>query len=99
MNPTWKGILFILGGFIRLIDFFTDAYYVYSQEFHDDWLFYASIFSLSAPTVIFCLFGICSGLSECLKLRKGYCCLNLSLGLSLALFDPLGLSLCIYLVV
>lgn len=96
MRPKLEGTLYIAGGCLHLFDILTDAYYVYSQDFQSDLLYYLSCAFLLSPSAIFLLaFGYMavSDFAHC-QCRNG--CLKLLSGIIMAILEPFGMILCIF---
>ena len=69
MNIVFEGFLYIVGGLIRCVDLLTDIWYVYTQEFETDWLYYTSFALILSPSVILFLIFFFTGLPD---LCRGY---------------------------
>lgn len=91
-----EGLLYIGGGAVRALDFGTDVYYWYSQEFSPEWLKTLCLVSLAFPSLILFMVALYLALQELCGNNKKKCAYSVIFGLLLAIFDPLGIILCFF---
>ena len=94
MNVKIEGILYVLGGILRFIDFITDVWYVYTQTFKEDWIYYVSAASLISPSTILLLVFLFIFISNLCAGEGRQACISLAFGLVSALLTPFGLMMC-----
>ena len=96
MNIILEGLLYFLGGIIRFFDLVTDIWYVYTQNYSSDWLYYLSVGILLAPSAIFMLVFSYLSIADMCRGRMRLGCAKFFIGLVSTIAEPFGLVLCIF---
>lgn len=66
MSNTFDAALYIVGGIFRFFDLFTDIWYVLTQTFQVQWIFYLAVGSIFAPAgMFFLIFAYLGLLKQC----------------------------------
>ncbi|CAG9313817.1 unnamed protein product [Blepharisma stoltei] len=86
-------LLFILGGFARLADVATDAWYISTQKYTSEGLYIASICFVCAPTTFLLLFITLTIGYDYFKGRREYLKVRILLGLGMAFGEQIGITL------
>lgn len=96
MHNQVEAILYMGGGILRLFDLVTDIWYIQTQVFATETLYYLSIVSVIAPSLVFMLLFTYMGLINLCKGNSRLFIIQLLIGLVTALLEPLGIVLCAF---
>lgn len=96
MSNSFDAVLYMAGGLFRFLDLLTDIWYVLTQTFKVQWIFYVAVGSIFAPAGIFFLVFIYLGLLKQCQGHSREAVVNFLLAFVVGALESLGIVHCVF---